>query len=86
MTIFILRRLLTLIPVMLVVGIVAFSIIRFTPGDPALFFVGVDATPEEIQALLARRHLAQDHHHCPHGRPTTLVFTRDQLDRQFKRI
>ncbi len=54
MTIFILRRLLTLIPVMLVVGIVAFSIIRFTPGDPALFFVGVDATPEEIQAVRER--------------------------------
>jgi DNA mismatch repair protein MutL len=36
--------------------------------------------------LLAQRHLAQDHHHCPHGRPTTLVFTREQLDRQFKRI
>ncbi|MAT72839.1 MAG: DNA mismatch repair protein MutL [Planctomycetaceae bacterium] len=43
-------------------------------------------TPEEIDALLAQRHLAADHHHCPHGRPTALVFTREQLDRQFKRI
>jgi DNA mismatch repair protein MutL len=43
-------------------------------------------TPEEIDALLQHRNLAQDHHHCPHGRPTALVFTRDQLDRQFKRI
>ena len=43
-------------------------------------------TPEEVQSLLAQRHLAQDHHHCPHGRPTALVFTREQLDRQFKRI
>ena len=42
--------------------------------------------PEEIEALLSQRHLAQDHHHCPHGRPTALVFTREQLDRQFKRI
>ncbi len=41
---------------------------------------------EEIQSLLAQRHLAQDQHHCPHGRPTSLVFTRDDLDRQFKRI
>ena len=43
-------------------------------------------TGEEVDALLSQRHLAQDHHHCPHGRPTALVFTREQLDRQFKRI
>lgn len=42
--------------------------------------------PEEIEALLAQRHLVQDQHHCPHGRPTTLVFTREDLDRQFQRI
>ncbi|HVU87905.1 MAG TPA: DNA mismatch repair endonuclease MutL [Pirellulales bacterium] len=42
-------------------------------------------TPEEIEALLASRHLAQDTHHCPHGRPTALVFTREDLDRQFMR-
>lgn len=43
-------------------------------------------TPDEISALLERRHLCQDAHHCPHGRPTTLVFSRDELDRRFKRI
>jgi DNA mismatch repair protein MutL len=43
-------------------------------------------TPQEIEALLEQRGRAQDHHHCPHGRPTALVFTREQLDRQFKRI
>jgi DNA mismatch repair protein MutL len=43
-------------------------------------------TPQEVESLLAQRHLAQDHHHCPHGRPTALIFTREQLDRQFKRI
>lgn len=42
-------------------------------------------TPEEISALLEQRHLAQDAHHCPHGRPTALVFTREELDKQFKR-
>jgi DNA mismatch repair protein MutL len=41
---------------------------------------------EEVEALLAQRHLVQDQHHCPHGRPTALVFTREELDRQFKRI
>jgi DNA mismatch repair protein MutL len=43
-------------------------------------------TPGEIETLLAQRHLAEDSHHCPHGRPTALVFTREDLDRQFKRI
>jgi DNA mismatch repair protein MutL len=41
--------------------------------------------PEEIAALLAQRHLADDAHHCPHGRPTSLLFTKQDLDRQFRR-
>ena len=47
-------------------------------GDPL--------TPEEIAALVEMRHLANDAHHCPHGRPTALLFTRQELDRQFRRI
>jgi len=43
-------------------------------------------TPEEIAALLERRHLVADSHHCPHGRPTALVFTKSELERQFGRI
>jgi len=43
-------------------------------------------TPGEITALLEQRHLVDDAHHCPHGRPTALVFTREELDKQFKRI
>jgi len=42
-------------------------------------------TPEEIAALVAQRQLAQDTHHCPHGRPTALLFSRHELDRQFRR-
>ena len=41
--------------------------------------------PEEITALLEQRQHYQDSHHCPHGRPTALVFTREELDRRFKR-
>ncbi len=41
---------------------------------------------EEITALLEQRHLFQDTHHCPHGRPTALVLTREELDKRFKRI
>jgi DNA mismatch repair protein MutL len=40
---------------------------------------------EEITALLEQRQCYQDAHHCPHGRPTALVFTREELDRRFKR-
>jgi DNA mismatch repair protein MutL len=39
----------------------------------------------EIEALLEQRHLFHDTHHCPHGRPTALVFTREELDRRFLR-
>ena len=42
--------------------------------------------PEEIAALLEQRHLVADAHHCPHGRPTALVFTREELDKRFKRV
>ncbi len=42
-------------------------------------------SPEEVDALIEQRHLFQDTHHCPHGRPTSLVFTREELDRRFKR-
>jgi DNA mismatch repair protein MutL len=43
-------------------------------------------TLEEVTALLEQRHLCQDAHHCPHGRPTALVFTREELDKRFRRI
>jgi DNA mismatch repair protein MutL len=43
-------------------------------------------TQEEIDALVAQRHFARDSHHCPHGRPTSLLFTRRDLDRQFRRL
>jgi len=41
--------------------------------------------PEEIDSLIELRHLVQDSHHCPHGRPTTLVFTQKELDKRFQR-
>jgi DNA mismatch repair protein MutL len=42
-------------------------------------------SPEEVNALLEQRHHCQDTHHCPHGRPAALVFTREELDRRFRR-
>jgi DNA mismatch repair protein MutL len=46
---------------------------------------GERLSPEMMNELLAQRHLAEDHHHCPHGRPTALLFTRQDLERQFRR-
>jgi len=46
---------------------------------------GQRLSPEEIDELLQQRTLIDDPHHCPHGRPTELVFTREELDRQFRR-
>lgn len=42
-------------------------------------------TQEEIAHLLVLREMAEDSHHCPHGRPTSLLFSRQQLDKQFGR-
>ena len=47
---------------------------------------GQRLTSEEMDALVAKRHLVDDAHHCPHGRPTALVLSRAELDRQFGRI
>ncbi|REJ97703.1 MAG: DNA mismatch repair endonuclease MutL [Planctomycetota bacterium] len=47
---------------------------------------GQRLSAEEIESLLAQRHLVDDHHHCPHGRPTALTLSRAELDRQFGRL
>ncbi len=51
MTAYILRRLILLIPVMIVVGVVVFALVHLTPGDPAAVILGDRATPEDIQRL-----------------------------------
>jgi DNA mismatch repair protein MutL len=43
-------------------------------------------TPEEIAALVAQRELAENSHRCPHGRPTSLLFSLHDLERQFRRV
>lgn len=46
-----LRRVLAIIPVMVVVALVVFSLLYFSPGDPALVLAGESATPEEIERI-----------------------------------
>ena len=39
----------------------------------------------EVDTLVQDRRRVQDSHHCPHGRPTSLTLSRQDLDRQFLR-
>lgn len=48
---YIARRLLETIPLMLIISIFVFMFIHLIPGDPARTLAGVEATPEEIEAI-----------------------------------
>ncbi|WP_126424776.1 ABC transporter permease [Brevibacillus marinus] len=48
---YIVRRLIALLPVLIVVGIVVFTVIHLTPGDPAEVILGESATPEQLAQL-----------------------------------
>jgi DNA mismatch repair protein MutL len=39
----------------------------------------------EVAALVRDRRRVAESHHCPHGRPTSLTLSRQDLDRQFRR-
>lgn len=45
---YILKRILTIIPVVLLVAVVVFTVMYFTPGDPAELLLGPSASVEEI--------------------------------------
>jgi len=48
------KRLLATIPVMAIVAILVFSMLRLTPGDPASIIAGASATSQEIVDIRAR--------------------------------
>lgn len=48
---YLLKRILSLIPVLIIVSIVIFGLIHMTPGDPARTMLGDQATEEDIAAL-----------------------------------
>ncbi|MGE3912174.1 MAG: ABC transporter permease [Chloroflexota bacterium] len=58
MTTYILRRLVSMVPVLLLVSLVIFSLIHLTPGDPVVAMLGEEATPEARDNL--RRQLGLD--------------------------
>ena len=54
MTAYIVRRLFATLPVMAVVALFVFFLLRFAPGDPAAIIAGEDATAEAIAAVRAK--------------------------------
>src|SRR6266704_6300168 len=48
---YLLRRLLAAIPVMGVVALVVFLLLRLTPGDPAAVLAGDNATPAQLERI-----------------------------------
>jgi peptide/nickel transport system permease protein len=48
---FLVRRVLAIIPVMLLVAVLVFSMLRLTPGDPAAIMAGDNATTAQIEEI-----------------------------------
>lgn len=48
---YILRRLVVTLPVVLMVAVVIFAILRLTPGDPAAIIAGDDATADQLNQI-----------------------------------
>ncbi len=59
---FIIRRLLLLFPVLIIVGIIVFTLVHLTPGDPASVMLGREATMEQKEALRERLGLNEPFH------------------------
>ena len=51
MGLYLVRRLLASIPVILLVGVMTFSILHIAPGDPAVLMAGEEATPEDVEEM-----------------------------------
>lgn len=56
---FIVRRILTLIPVAFIVLVVTFSLIHLTPGNPAYTILGEQASPQAVHLLDVKMGLTQ---------------------------
>lgn len=51
MALFMLKRILAAIPVLFMVAVIVFLVLRLAPGDPAVMIAGDNATPEQLDAL-----------------------------------
>ncbi len=48
---YLIKRILTLIPVLFIVSVVIFTLIHLTPGDPARIMLGAQASESDVEAL-----------------------------------
>ena len=48
---YIIKRILSIIPILFIISIIVFSLIHLTPGDPAAAMLGAEATQEDIAIL-----------------------------------
>ncbi len=62
MTGYILRRLLLMIPVLIIVAVIIFGLIHITPGDPAAVMAGEDATASQVEEMRERLGLNEPLH------------------------
>ena len=51
MTTYILRRFISTIPVLILIALFAFTVLRLAPGDPAIMIAGEDASPEMVAQI-----------------------------------
>ncbi len=56
---YLIKRLLLLIPVLFTVGSLVFFLLRLTPGNPVDFILGENANPADRQALIEQAHFDQ---------------------------
>ncbi len=56
------RRVLAIIPVMVIVAIFVFLLLRLTPGDPAAILAGDNASPEKLENIRLRLGLTEPLH------------------------
>ncbi|SFZ86020.1 peptide/nickel transport system permease protein [Devosia enhydra] len=55
-------RIVSAIPILLLVAVFIFSLVNLTPGDPALLLAGDNATPAQVEQIRERLHLDEPLH------------------------
>lgn len=54
MSAYILRRIALMVPVLMIVAVIIFSLIHITPGDPAAVMAGEEATQQQVEEMRER--------------------------------